>query len=727
MDTDRSDSDDSKMKTNEYNAPPHEDRGKKIRYTYQSSEDGSDGDQTARMPADVNERPSGESERISASECTPPDKDPDPVTIGDILNNRYHAIKKLGSGHFSTVWLCFDCTAERYCAVKVVKSAETYMETARDEIRLLCAMDEFEGHPLRKRIVEFIDHFYMTVSHCTHLCLVFEVLGDNLFTLIQKSRFSGLPIKNVKQIAKQVLEGLYFLHNKCHIIHTDLKPENVLVVNSDAAVRGQVNQTINRFLKAQSKLRKSGHGSARGSLSDRERNRCRNPDCIKLTKTAKRKQRARVKRLVTFFHGHRRWLRLEAIDDLLSLAKQGQLSRDTAAMGVTGKLTFMPFNFDGLQILDEHQVEYIENIPIVERVGDMPAEPPNRDPNGGPNGVRNVDRRSRARRREDREQDSDSDVVGSFDEEPEECVDPVGLLIHSPKNFMQYALKKAMASDRAQSPHHQPTRRSVRRGSTSHQRRRKKTGSVVPNPAKNEAYMKRKREANLLAYLQGKDPATEFCEVNVKIADMGNGCWFHHHFADDIQTREYRAVEVILGAGYSETADIWSAACLFWEMVTGDYLFTLKKPRGRASLDETHIAAIIETCGALPRSVVESGEYSSEIFKSNGQLRHIKHLKTRKLTSTLVNQYGWPRHEARHFVCFIRPMLDTDPHQRISARDALNNCWLSLGGCDCCKDKPKPRRGRGREHMGSSEDESRPGTPDPRSSNDNPNEHQVLY
>jgi len=239
--------------------------------------------------------------------------------------------------------------------------------------------------------------------------------------------------------------------------------------------------------------------------------------------------------------------------------------------------------------------------------------------------------------------------------------------------------------------------------------------------------MKRKREANLLAYLQGKDPATEFCEVNVKIADMGNGCWFHHHFADDIQTREYRAVEVILGAGYSETADIWSAACLFWEMVTGDYLFTLKKPRGRASLDETHIAAIIETCGALPRSVVERGEYSSEIFKSNGQLRHIKHLKTRKLTSTLVNQYGWPRHEARHFVCFIRPMLDTDPHQRISARDALNNCWLSLGGCDCCKDKPKPRRGRGREHMGSSEDESRPGTPDPRSSNDNPNEHQVLY
>lgn len=31
-----------------------------------------------------------------------------PVKIGDLFNARYHVIRKLGWGHFSTVWLCWD-------------------------------------------------------------------------------------------------------------------------------------------------------------------------------------------------------------------------------------------------------------------------------------------------------------------------------------------------------------------------------------------------------------------------------------------------------------------------------------------------------------------------------------------------------------------------------------------------------------------------------------------
>lgn len=36
----------------------------------------------------------------------------------------------------------------------------------------------------------------------------------------------------------------------------------------------------------------------------------------------------------------------------------------------------------------------------------------------------------------------------------------------------------------------------------------------------------------------------------------------YHHFTEDIQTRQYRALEVIIGAGYECAADIWSVACM---------------------------------------------------------------------------------------------------------------------------------------------------------------------
>ncbi|XP_037933155.1 SRSF protein kinase 3-like [Teleopsis dalmanni] len=170
-----------------------------------------------------------------------------PVVIGDIFDNRFRVVRKLGWGHFSTVWLCRDLKDEKYVALKVVKSAPHYIETAADEIRLLEAIrdaDPLDGK--RERIVSLLNHFTVRGVNGIHTCLVFEALGCSLYKLIVKNNYFGLSIPQVRNIIKQVLEGLDYLHTKCSIIHTDIKPENILlVIDNAAAMNQQIDDEIN--------------------------------------------------------------------------------------------------------------------------------------------------------------------------------------------------------------------------------------------------------------------------------------------------------------------------------------------------------------------------------------------------------------------------------------------------------------------------------------------------
>jgi serine/threonine protein kinase len=58
------------------------------------------------------------------------------------------------------------------------------------------------------------------------------------------------------------------------------------------------------------------------------------------------------------------------------------------------------------------------------------------------------------------------------------------------------------------------------------------------------------------------EDATAFDTISVKIADLGNACWTGHHFTNDIQTRQYRSPEVILGAKWGASTDVWSMAAM---------------------------------------------------------------------------------------------------------------------------------------------------------------------
>lgn len=129
----------------------------------------------------------------------------------------------------------------RHVALKVVKSAARYTETALDEIKLLQRLiaapsttqsqpqaNTSSGtgtsssgghntgsytpsptHPGRSHVISFLDHFRHRGPNGTHVCMVFEVLGENLLGLIKRHQSKGVPMGLVKQIAKQVSSNVF--------------------------------------------------------------------------------------------------------------------------------------------------------------------------------------------------------------------------------------------------------------------------------------------------------------------------------------------------------------------------------------------------------------------------------------------------------------------------------------------------------------------------------------
>lgn len=367
-----------------------------------------------------------------------------PVEIGEkFKNGRYLVLQKLGWGHFSTVWLCFDTVSESHCAVKVQKSDPHYVDAARDEVKILKALREANG-PFKRNVVELRDYFEHKGPNGLHCCLTFDVLSKSILSLMKRFNYKGVPIPMIRVIARQILEGLQFIHDSCGVIHTDLKPENVLFVHCD----------------------------------DRK-------ECLT------------------------------------------EITREAAAK------------------IEETLAEEASN------------------------GSRNPT-----------------------------------ISCHAKKNS-----KLAFASE------------------------------------------------------------------TVKLVDFGNACWAIKHFTEDIQTRQYRAPEVILGCGYNEKADIWSLACLIFELATGDFLFD---PHNGDSYDrdEDHLALMIELLGPVPAEFRTRGTHTRDLMNENGELLHISQLNFWSVLDVLRDKYKFSTMEAELLNGFLLPMLKYDPAERASARQQLKHPFV---------------------------------------------------
>uniref|UniRef100_A0A8C7TPD3 non-specific serine/threonine protein kinase n=1 Tax=Oncorhynchus mykiss TaxID=8022 RepID=A0A8C7TPD3_ONCMY len=148
------------------------------------------------------------------------------------LNDRYLLLYLLGRGGFSEVYKAFDLTEQRYVAVKIHQlnknwrdeKKENYHKHACREYRIHKELD----HP---RIVKLYDYFSLdTDSFCT----VLEYCeGNDLDFYLKQHKL--MSEKEGRSIIMQMVNALKYLNEiRPPIIHYDLKPGNILLVNGTA-------------------------------------------------------------------------------------------------------------------------------------------------------------------------------------------------------------------------------------------------------------------------------------------------------------------------------------------------------------------------------------------------------------------------------------------------------------------------------------------------------------
>ncbi|KAK4872115.1 hypothetical protein RN001_016239 [Aquatica leii] len=395
-----------------------------------------------------------------------------PVLVGQLIGpkNRYKIIRKIGWGTYSTVWLSQDLTCKTYRAIKIIKSDRRYRTLAVEEIDMLRYIKHRDPNaPGYNNIIMFQDWFSASSYHGKHYSLVFELMGPSLLQLIIQSNFCGLEQSGVKNIIKQILLGLSYLHKTCSVIHTDIKPENILISVKDSYINNVV-EFVNRFQKLQ---------------------------------------------------------------------------------------------------------------------------------------------------------------------------------VHFPKTYEMYVNPIESVDDEF----------------TPENRQRADSWPAM--------HLSNKRKSEIFTPLF-VDP-----NIRIKIADLGNSCRENRTIATAIQTTQYRALEVIIGAQYSFPIDIWSAACVAFELCTGNYLFN---PELNESLStaESHLALIWQLLDGIPDDVVITGTKWRDYFVPSGSLLKVDEnsITFNMIEDVLIDTYRWTKHDAQLFRSFIEAMIKPRPSERVTASDALKHAWL---------------------------------------------------
>jgi len=410
---------------------------------------------------------------------------------GSILNNKYALIDKIGYGSYSSVWLAYSISDNKYYAIKI-QNSEDYDE-GLVELRILRKIRELNNDKMihmiegfevikkeniKKKIKKGKKTFVKKVTEVRKfICMVLPLMAGSVYSLIREGKYkNGLDDKLTMNCINTILYSVNDLHNKLRVCHTDLKPENMLISGTSV----KVNELIDDYSKIN--LKQIYEHKLNEELQEKKWNKASN------------NYKKKVRKLKT-------------------------------------------------KILRQCHNSILDNMIILSESEDSGSEC---------NSVYESDESN----------DSDDKKDNVFEK-----------IIN---NGIDKELEKSLSSEYDSE-------------SSSESINRNDNFSVIE-----ERYL-------------------ENCKI--VLTDFGSNLKIRELDDEEIQTRYYRAPEVILNLHYTEKIDVWSIGCILYEIYTGRILFDPDKDKD-FSRDFHHLFLIEEICGRIPKELTKKCP-KKEFFKNS--------------------------------------------------------------------------------------------------------------
>lgn len=146
------------------------------------------------------------------------------IKPGSILGDCHQVEALLGEGGFGVVTKCRNTETNRMVAIKVNKPHPEIVRQTREEIAILKRLECLD--PDTCNIVRWNGFFF----NRDHICLNFELLDQSLFDYMKQRHNRGLTVEEITPVIHQLATALTHLKS-LRIVHADLKPDNIMVVN----------------------------------------------------------------------------------------------------------------------------------------------------------------------------------------------------------------------------------------------------------------------------------------------------------------------------------------------------------------------------------------------------------------------------------------------------------------------------------------------------------------